>query len=119
MKAAKGFSLVEVLIALLVVTMGSIYIHRGFSQCLNAVQRTDETLQTSFLIQKTSVDLVLNEKLLLAKSDAEPMFQEGYQVILAPSDYKIDSLSLSLFSIKINTPKNLQTSTQMLVPNSD
>ena len=56
----KGFTLVEVLAAVVVLTIGIIAVHQGFSRCIAAIRHSEEKLYCSFILERKAVELLIS-----------------------------------------------------------
>ena len=53
----KGFTLVEVLTAVTVIVVGTVFINQAFIRCLDATRRSEEAMTVAFLLEKAAVNL--------------------------------------------------------------
>ena len=55
----KGFTLVEVLTTVTILTLGIIFTHQALSRCISAIQRSEETLLCSLVAERalTAIEL--------------------------------------------------------------
>ena len=56
----KGFTLIEVMVTVVVLTVGIVSIHQALSRCLRAVRHSEEVLMCSLLTDRAAVNAQLS-----------------------------------------------------------
>lgn len=106
----KGFTLVEVLLTMTILTLGVVFIHQGFSQCLGSVRHSQEFLRDSFLIRRQAVQLFVNPQ-------ASPtVFPEdaNYQLETEHKIFQKEEISLDQCTLKASGPTGFKTQSTIL-----
>ena len=105
-KSIKGFTLLEVLLAVTILVIGATYIGQGFIQSLEVVRRADQYLASASLMEQAAVGLQIQTwdgtepgQVLHTEDLTQP---EGlYQFSLEGQDLALDGGMYDYFTLKI------------------
>ena len=130
-RARAGFTLVEVLVAVTVLSVGMIAIHQAFGTCLHAIRSSEETLYSSMILEEAVTTMApklwqdpkdpLPEKLDARAIEADLKMPAGYAIEADKNKIKINDVELDAYRFKLKTPRGsrIETSIYFNRPVSD
>ena len=101
-----GFTIVEVLTALVIFAIGAVSIHQGFSRALEVVKRSENSLSSSFLVMEPVVEISLASwytKKGMPYQISERMAEKNPGVTLTSKSQgiSINNLSFTRYDLKL------------------
>ncbi len=104
---SKGFTLVEVLITVVILTVGIIAIHQGFSRCLTGFKASEQSLYGTLLLERAAIDFQIKLEKDSDKSDPiDPKVDlpDGYQFSSEKSAEELNHLKFDRYVLSVETP---------------
>ncbi len=100
-----GFTLIEVLVAVVIISVGALVIHQGFSRCLHAIKRSEEVLASSMFLENSAVRLQLDAWGGKEAGTAEETKDEdGYKLLKNSAPFDALHASLALYDLTMKGP---------------
>jgi prepilin-type N-terminal cleavage/methylation domain-containing protein len=114
MKKTSGFTLVEVLAAVVVVTIGIVAMNQALMRCLQASRVSEDRIYVSELLERKMTELVLNSQ----TASTDPLEPEpvpaGYEVKVSVQIVKKDETEFFLHSLRAQGPLKMSAQASLL-----
>lgn len=118
----KGFTLVEVLITVVVLTVGMIAIHQGFSRCLTGFKASEQSLYGTLLLERSAISFQMK---LWDKAEPSKEFKpqvelpDGYEFQFEKTPFEFRKLQLDQYALTVETPNGEKIKSTMVLPREE
>lgn len=112
----KGFTLVEIMATLVILTAGLVTVHQAFVRCVEGVRRSETRLYASSLAEERAVKLILDSRQIPSPPlpDAEDV--DGYHIEYAQKTIANSKKFFVLSEVNVTGPAHAAASLDILTP---
>ena len=116
----RGFTLVEVLTTVVILSIGIVAIHQGFGRCLHALRSSEQSLYASEILQRCAIDFELKlwpstESFGKEAEAPKPDLPAGYVFSYQKNAARLGNSNFDHYDLKLLTPAGDATHTAILL----
>jgi len=101
-----GFTLIEIMMTVVVFSIGAVFIGRAFNQSIGAIKHSDEVLNNAFVLQRAAVQIFLH-------GDADQNQEDSVRI--EHREFKREAVELDQYTLEAKSQGSFANRSAMLV----